>query len=466
MAKAIIKNFSWVFFAQIIVLLISIGRAIILPKYLSVDAFGYWELYWFYSSYVALFCLGYNDGIYLQYGECNYSQLPLQSIRSSNRLFLKILTIIAIFGILLLLLLDINPDTRLVFIFVVLNIPIVCITGVLIYIYQITNQFRQYSFFSVIDKILVFFTIIALIIFDELYYPYIIVADFFGRLMVVGLMITKRKDMFIGEVDSIKESWIYLLSNAKVGIRLMIANLMGMLLIGAGKIIVQVLGNISDFAEYSFGLSITGLVLTAVTAISLVLYPTIKRITSEKYAQLFCDINALTRLLGFLSLLIYFPCLIFVEYFYPKYISVLPYMNFFFVIVFANIKISVVNNTFYKVLRKEKEMLKANMGCIVFFCITCMSAFYFIPKIYIIALFTAIALLMRCILSEIYLSKELGIRPYINIIIETVFILIFCISTIKCSLYVSMIVTVVIFIVWNISTYRNNYRLIMRLLKI
>lgn len=462
----IVKNFSWVLFAQVTVLLISIGRAIILPKFLSVDGFGYWELYWFYSSYVAIFCFGYNDGIYLQYGECNYSQLPLREIRSANRLLLRLLIGISILGIIILSVCNINVNTRLPFIFIALNIPIVCITGVLIYVYQITNQFRQYSFFSVIDKILVFLTIIALVAFDELYYPYVIVADFFGRLMVVGLMVINRKDMFIGEVDSIKESWMYLLLNAKVGIKLMIANLMGMLLIGAGKIIVQVLGNISDFAEYSFGLSITGLVLTAVTAISLVLYPTIKRITSEKYSQLFCDINAMTRLLGFLSLLIYFPCFIFIEYFYPKYVSVLPYMNLFFVIVFANIKISVVNNTFYKVLRKENEMLKANMGCILFFSITCMSVFYFIPEIYIIALFTAIALLMRYILSEIYLSKQLLIIPYKNIIVEIIFILIFCISTIKCNLTTSMITMLIIFALWNIYSYKNNHRLIARLIKI
>ena len=138
----------------------------------------------------------------------------------------------------------------------------------------------------------------------------------------------------------------------------MIANLaMGMLLVGSGRIIVQLCGNIEDFAIYSFGMSVTGLVLTAVTAFSLVLYPMIKRISEDKYYYLFKRINIFTRSFGLPAILVYFPACWFITFFYPKYDSVLPFLNFLFAIVFLQCKISILNNTYYKVLRKEKPML-------------------------------------------------------------------------------------------------------------
>ena len=68
--NSFLYNFSFVFGAQVLVLIISVLRALILPKFLPVEGFGYWEVYWFYTSYVGIFCLGYNDGIYLGIRRC------------------------------------------------------------------------------------------------------------------------------------------------------------------------------------------------------------------------------------------------------------------------------------------------------------------------------------------------------------------------------------------------------------
>lgn len=462
--KSIVKNFSWVLIAQIIVLLISVGRAIILPKFLSVDDFGYWEIYWFYSCYVALFCIGYNDGIYLQYGECNYSQLPIKSIRSANRLLLKILCTLSIIGVTYLLCTESNENFRISYSFVFLNIPVVCINGVLIYIFQITNSFKEYSRFSTIDKIFVFAIIIALVLLDAMYYPIIIIADFIGRLFVVGMMIYRRPDLFCGDLIPCREAWQYMCSNMRVGIKLMIANLMGMLLIGAGKVIAQILGGISDFAIYSFGLSITGLILTAVTAISLVLYPTIKRIDKDKYQQIFNNISAFTRLLGFLSLLLYFPCYLFINYYFTKYSSILPYMNFFFVIVFANIKISVLNNTFYKVLRKEKAMLRANISCIIFFIIICLIGYKIESELWMIACCTSLALLLRYSLSEVYLAKILNLRCLPGVIFEISVLILFLAITGFFRLGTSFFLFGIVFCIWCGLTAKRNYHLVTRLI--
>lgn len=459
MASNIVKNFSWVFGAQILVLLISMARAIILPKFLSVDGFGYWEIYWFYSCYAAIFCFGYNDGIYLKYGGFEYSKLPAIQIRSANRVLLGILSLISVLGIIGLWFFGPKTNESFSFIFVILNIPVVCFTGILIYIFQITNQFKKYSFFSAVDKILVIFAIVAMILIDKVLYQYIVLVDFVGRFLVILLMIIRAKELLFGETLKIKQSFNFLWENVSVGIKLMVANFMGMLLIGAGKIIVQLFGDIREFAIYSFGVSITGLILTAVTAISLVLYPSLKRISQERYPDLFCQVNSFTRLFGIFALLGYFPCVLFIEWFYPKYISIIPFLNIFFLVVYTNIKISILTNTFFNVLRCEKDMLRANLMCIGIFIIISIVAFNVDKKIWVIALCTLIALFFRAYYSERFLAVKLRVIDKQYLVSEIAYLVIFLLSTVFVSFMGALFIMIMAFVGWNIMNFDTNKQL-------
>ena len=47
---------------------------------LSVNDFGYWQLFIFYTSYVGFFHFGFNDGIYLLNGGKNYDELNYNEI--------------------------------------------------------------------------------------------------------------------------------------------------------------------------------------------------------------------------------------------------------------------------------------------------------------------------------------------------------------------------------------------------
>ncbi|MFK1878958.1 oligosaccharide flippase family protein [Bacteroides fragilis] len=165
------------------------------------------------------------------------------------------------------------------------------------------------------DKILVLFTILYMLIVNSENFRTIIFVDLLSKLIVLLLMIWKTRELYFGKTTSFKESFRFMTENMSVGIKLMIANLMGMLLVGSGRIIVQLCGNIEDFAIYSFGMSVTGLVLTAVTAFSLVLYPMIKRISEDKYYYLFKRINIFTRSFGLPAILVYFPACWFITFF-------------------------------------------------------------------------------------------------------------------------------------------------------
>lgn len=81
--KIFIKNLLYAFVAQGLSFILSALMSIIVPKVLSVNDFGYWQLFIFYTSYVGFFHFGFNDGIYLLNGGKNYDELNYNEIGAS-----------------------------------------------------------------------------------------------------------------------------------------------------------------------------------------------------------------------------------------------------------------------------------------------------------------------------------------------------------------------------------------------
>jgi len=296
-------------------------------------------------------------------------------------------------------------------------------------------------------------------------YKFIVITDFAGRIIVLGIMTFKLRRFIFGPLINLSNSIGFLWTNISCGIKLMIANLMSMLLIGGGKIIVQTLGDVREFAIYSFGFSITGLIMTGVSAVSLVLYPSIKRLDEKLYPDLFKDVNAFARFIGLSSLLLYYPCYIFLEWFYPQYISILPYLNYFFIIVYANIKISVLTNTFYNATRREATLLKLNIGFVIFFLVIATALFSSVRNISIIAFLTGLTLVLRSLSSEILISSKLGVFEKKHLGEEVLFLVLFWIVSSYITFNIGLLVLICAYALWNVLNIKQTKAFIFKIIK-
>lgn len=54
--------------------------AFLLPKFLTIEGYGYVKTYQFYLMYVGLLHLGYIDGIYLEYGGKDYNNIDTRKV--------------------------------------------------------------------------------------------------------------------------------------------------------------------------------------------------------------------------------------------------------------------------------------------------------------------------------------------------------------------------------------------------
>jgi O-antigen/teichoic acid export membrane protein len=456
--KKIFNNVLIVLGAQLLILIISITRSLVLPSFLNVESYGYWQIYLFYSAYVGVFALGFNDGIYLRYGDKDYADLPFEKLRTSVRIFSLMVLLVTIVILILIFFLITNSNLRFTLIFSGLNVFVLGLTGIFTYVLQITNQLKKYSFFSVVDKVLVLITIALMFFVNNSNFKLIIIIDFLAKTIVIISMIYLCKELWIGKSTSFTVGFKEFKKNISVGVKLLLANLLGMLIIGIGRFLIQVFGGIEDFAIYSFGITITGLVLTAITAFSLVLYPSIKRLNENNYKKYFNSINSFVITFNFVILFLYFPAYWGVNSFYDKYTEMLPYLNLLFIIAILQSKMSILNNTFYKVLRKEKAMLAANLSAVLFFAVLAPIVFYFTKSIWSVAFTTFATMLLLCYVSEIYLKKIINIQFDYKFIIEIVFIIVFIITTTFMNIIYLAFFYILFLLIWvtlNISEWKK-----------
>lgn len=423
--------------AQFIVLGTGIVKALLLPHVMSVSGFAYWQQYVLYSGFVGIFALGFNDGIYLLYGGYSYNELPFKRLRAAFRFYCGMLLLFA--GSIGLYALTQDLERGFGFIFVALDTFVLCVSGLMTYVLQITNQFKWYALCTVIDKFVflaVAATMACLGVVDHKLY---VVADFCSKIVAFTVFIWRCRQLAFGPAASMKEGWEEFSGDIRVGINLMFANFAGMLVANLGRFIVEWFGGLDGYAYYSFGTSVTNLVLTLVTAVSSVLYPALKRLPNDAYKSYYERIDYVVFWLVCVGLTVYFPAYLGVEVFYAKYTPMLSYLSLLFVVAVYQSKMSVLVNTFYNALRKERRLFIVNLQCVAGFCVIAFVSYSITRDIWWIAASTAIVGAGRCLLSEFELRRDLGVKRVLGAAAPLVLVLVFILVTQLCSFAVSAI---------------------------
>ncbi len=445
-----IKNTMYVVTAQSISLVLGIARTLLLPILLGITNFGYWQVYLLYISYVGIFALGFNDGIYLKYGKYEYDELPKETFRSSIRVFI-VLQIVIMLAVSIIILFEPNSLKQISIFWALINIPIAGFTGVLIYILQITNQLKKYSFYTILDKVVVLVIIIGVFLLKLDNFLVIIIADTLSRVLVLVLMVNTCKDIIFGKGVGFKSACEEIYDNVKIGIKLMLANFAGMLVLGFGRFIVERIASVEEYGTYSFAISTMNLVLVLITAIGLVIYPTLNRLDESNYPNYFIKLNNVLVVIVFGLLIVLFPLKIFISRFMMDYNDIFNYLSIIFAIVFVQSKMQILINPYYKLLRKESMMLRANLVGVVFAIILIAPIYILTKSVMMVAIGTLLAMLIRLYLSEIYLKREQGILSNKNIVTEFVGVCLIVILGLINNSYLGLIVYLLIYSVFFIK---------------
>ncbi len=349
-----IKDILKVSASNIFKLMSSVLVGLLLPKILGVEDYGYYKTFTLYIHYVGLFHFGIQDGIYLVYGGKDFEELEKTRFRFYSRFFIGLEFVISVL-LATVSALSLSGELRFIFLFVAVYLFAYNVTGFYQMISQITGRFTELSRRNLIQSACVSAAVLTLYVlfrffnFEFTYRLYMVI--YTGIIAALGLWyINTYRVIIFGEADTLRSTWREIPRMIRIGFPLTVANLCSTLILSLDRQFVNILFDTETYAVYAFAYNMLALVTSAVSAISTVLYPRLKRTSAESLTSNYTNLTSIIGSLVFCALSIYFPLCIFVDWFLPKYTGSLPIFRIIFPGLAISSSITIVMHNYYKVL--------------------------------------------------------------------------------------------------------------------
>lgn len=396
-------------FGQFALLVFGFIQMLILPKYLSVQEYGYWQLFLLYGSYVGILHFGFIDGILVR-----WAGKKLDDIKDEVGLSLKFLLIEEILVIVPLLIVIYFLDVSFSFILVAVLIYAFFTNIVTFFMFtaQAVKKFKLLTIMNII-KASVFLFLILILVLDlgKNRYYYVIAAQIISLVVALILYLFYfRGNLVTSTNKDITSLFRYGKKNVSIGIFVLLGNFSVVLFLTIDRLIVNTHFTISDFAIYAFGLTIAGIIYTFVGAVSQVLFPYLSGMHDESKNQLHTYFRPALILSWAAILPLYFPFTHFIEYYLPRYVSSLPIMQILLGTVGFGALIKILHVNYYKTYGRQKQYFLIAISMLGVAFLLNIGAVMFIGTLKSIAGATLVSFALWYLINEITLKKILQQR--------------------------------------------------------
>lgn len=404
-----IKDIAKVTISNVIRLLAGILVGFLLPKIVDVDNYGYYKTFMLYSTYVGLLHFGFVDGLYLKYGGKDYKELERESFRLFSRfLFVLEITISLVLGVVFYF--SLTSELKFIFVCLVAYSLFAQIVGYFQMISQITSRFNELSLRNVIQSVLICVSVLALWVIckstgDLISYRwYILPFLFINFVLAVWYLITYREIVF-GKSERIKNNCKKLFSFFILGFPLLVANLCSAFILAIDRQFVNALFDNKTYAVYAFAYNLLALITTALSAISTVIYPTLKKTNKETLKNNYSFLVRIILIFVFACLIVYFPLLKFIPWFLPNYINALPVFRVILPGLAVSSVITIVMHNYYKTDGKELMFFIKSIIVLVLSAAANVVAFFIFKTTISISIASIIVMIVWYFLIEEYFVR-------------------------------------------------------------
>lgn len=412
---SVYKNIFYSISANILNFFISLVSTLFIPRVLSIEHFGYWQLYMFYVGYIGFFYFGLGDGVYLRYGGKYYNELD-KGLISSQFWLLVWLEILICFGLLFVSFCIKDISKRIVVICFGINCIIVLPRAVLLLLLQCTGLVKEYAKNFIIERLAFFILVIGILLLKVDRFEYLIVADVFAKIIALLGMMVLCKDIVFSKQAKLRVALLEFWQNITAGIMLLFANIAGMLIIGIVRFGIERNWDIATFGKVSFSLSISSFILTFISAVGVVIFPIIKRSDQNKLPKTYESLGMLLSAVLVVLLVAYYPIQKLLMLWLPQYEEAIRYFAILFPISIFESRTALLNNTYLKALREEKAMLLLNGITVVVSLISTVVIINVFSSLPLVLLSIVGLQILKCILPEYYLQKRMGMERSYDIL--------------------------------------------------
>jgi len=416
--KYIIKKMGISFGANILSILLSSLLTFVIPKYFGVSQYGYWQLYLFYVSYAGLFHLGIQDGVFLRYGGQHYKNLNKDQFHSQFRVFSALE--IGFASIIFIIAARLTSNSAELFVWggFVLCLVVYLPNTFFQYLMQAVGRVKEYAIALIIEKMTLFVLVVFLLIAGVESFQYLIATDIFAKFLSLIYILFQNRPIVFAKWLGIKLALEETKANLSVGFFLLVANLADSLILGFTRFGIETFWDIEIFAHVSLILNLCSFVLIFITATAQIVYPELKRVASEKLSFYYQFFDKAALVILFFIPLLYNPAKIILSAWLPEYIDSFRYMIFTIPLCIFQSKSILLLSTFYKVMRKERNLLFVNLISLCIAIITTSFSVFYFHNIEITIAVATVSIAVRCLLQERYLKKLLDIQIGYSIFCE------------------------------------------------
>lgn len=408
--KKFAQNLSYAFLAQGVSLIMSILISLMVPKLLGVEEFGYWQLFIFYSSYITFFHFGLNDGIYLKYGGISYDDMNKSSLKSQIYIGLYYETIIAIVIVIISICFMGDPNRIFVVVATSIYFLIYSTSNFLGYVFQAANETKIYSISVIISRIFFAVSILCIFISKTKDYKIFIILYIIGFITSAVYCIYKGRDIFKSETLPIMQAIDETMKSVFIGIKLMLANIASMLILGIGRLVIDNIWGITEFGKISLSITLTNFILTFINQVSIVMFPSLRQTNESQQQKIYSSVRNALGLFLPIVFIGYFPVKILLNIWLPEYQESIQYLAILLPLCTFDGKMQMLCNTYLKVLRYEKKLLQINLFTLVISTVLSLIGGYVFKSINFIIISMVLSVAIRSVYAEIVLNRYMKIN--------------------------------------------------------
>lgn len=424
------KNIIISMLSQTISLVTSFILGFIVPKYIDEYQYAYWQIFVLYIGYASIFNFGILDGLMLRYSQYDYEELDKKKIRSQFQSMLIINVVLCIIACVVSIFLASKIYQWLI---ILLAFGILCrnIFNYNSYMFQMTNRIKFYATIVIAQRAIYAMVVILFLLLGINDFRWYCVADILGD--IAGCIICRRKNkgLYLGQRLELTENLLELKENISSGALLLISNLSNGLLTASAKMVTQWRWDELTFGKVSFAFSLFSAFFSFVLAISVVLFPTLKRLPIEELPKFYKKIRDNVAPVLFAALFLYFPGCIILKFWLPQYEMSLVYLGVLLPLVVFISKVSLLTNNYLKVYRKEKTMLLINLCSVGVTFLACLFCAYVLNNLDMVLYSVVVICAVHSMVSESVVARIVNISLGKDFAMEITLTAIFIISA-KC----------------------------------
>lgn len=405
------KNVFFAVGANISRIFTTLILTLILPKVMSVESYSEWQLYRFYATYLVYSTLGWTEGLYMKYGGVRYQELAKGRISSQiwgiavhESVFACVALLI---GSLLISSWDVKRQLLLGAVFyMIFHVVLSQLQAVL----QASNRISDYARVYTGERFLFLAVSIGCILIGRVDFQGFILAEILSNVVLMGYAAWLCREVVFTRPLSFRNMFREEKELISIGCSVSVASFIGQLVIGVVRFGVEQRWGTVAFGKLSLSFSMANMAVTCITAVSIVIFPVLKRLNRDTADHLYKPLRDLITLPMFGVLLCYAPAKYLLTLWLPEYGDSIRYLAVLLPFCIFEVRNSVLTCTYLKVWLGQKYIMYANIITLAASVVITWLTVYVVGSIDLAAASIMILYALKTVLTELAVKKYIKIR--------------------------------------------------------